>query len=79
MFSISNWYKNIFERLGWTVILSAKGYDNKVAQYRESIDRLLATINHVASEYENHDRKHDLRVMRMNLEALKEFVGSSLK
>ena len=79
MFSINNWYKHLFERLGWTVIMAAKGYNNKVSEYRRSIDRLLATIDHAASEYMNHDRIHDLRVMRMNVEALKEFVGASLK
>ena len=51
----------------------------KVADYKKSINHLLASIKRVSSEYEEHDRKHDLAVLLMLIECLKGFVAKSLQ
>jgi len=75
---VSYWYKDVMERLGWTIIAKAKGYNDKVVAYKNSIRRLLATIDSITEEYENHNRKHDLNVMRMNVNELQRFVTKNL-
>ena len=74
MKGIQMWYRALFEKLGWMVLADAKGYNDKIEQYKRSISRLLKTIEHVMSEYENHDRIHDLKVLYMNTEVLHECV-----
>ena len=78
MKGIHHWHIRTFEKLGWMVLAKAKGYDYKVEAYKKSIDHLLKTINHVEAEYENHNRKHDLNVLRMNVECLRDYVRKHL-
>jgi hypothetical protein len=72
MHGINHWYKHVFEQLGWMILAKAKGYDTKIAAYKMSVTNLIATIKHVMTEYENNDRKHDLRVILMHTELLRE-------
>lgn len=78
MKGIHGWYEAEFEKLGWMVLAKAKGYTEKIRAYKKAIDHLLKTIEHVMEEYENANRKHDLRVVHMNTMALKEFVSKHL-
>lgn len=78
MKGIHHWHTRMFEKLGWMVLAKEKGYGFKVDTYRKSIDHLIKTIDHVAAEYENHNRKHDLRVLRMNVVCLQDFVRKHL-
>ena len=71
---LHKWHNAEFEKLGWMILAQAKGYNDKISQYKKSIVNLIRSIKHVSSEYENHNRKHDLRVLLMNAEVLKEFV-----
>jgi archaellum component FlaC len=78
MHGLIKWHTHIFEKLGWMVLAKAKGYGYKVSDYKKGINHLIETIKHVKSEYENHNRKHDLNVLLMNTEALKDFVNKHL-
>ena len=60
------------------VLIKAKGYNDKVRVYKHSIKTYLDTARHVLSEYESQNRKHDINVLIMNVEALKQFVDSNL-
>jgi len=72
------WHKHVFEHLGWMVLAKAKGYDLKVKAYKMSVNHLVESIKHVMGEYEDHDRKHDLKVLLMNVELLKEKMNNIL-
>ena len=76
--SISHWYKKVFDRLGWTVLAAAQGYNYRVTAYKKSVENLLKTIDHVAAEYEDHNRLHDLKVMKMHVEVLHDYVEKHL-
>ncbi len=73
-----NWHTRMFEKLGWMVLAKEKGYGYKIDTYKKSIDHLLKTIDHVSAEYVNQNRKHDLNVLRMNVECLQAFVEKHL-
>jgi archaellum component FlaC len=74
-YGLQKWHNAMFEKLGWMVLAQAKGYDDKVVQYKNSIDHLIETIKHVMKEYEDHNRKHDLNVLLMNAEVLREHAA----
>lgn len=68
------WYEAKFEKLGWMVLAKEKGYDYKIESYKMGLEDLLKSIEHVMAEYEEEDRKHDLRVLHMNAKCLHDFV-----
>jgi len=74
MSGLTHWHKHVFEHLGWMLLAKAKGMDAKVKAYKMSVDNLVLSIKHVMGEYENHDRKHDLKVMLMQVELLQRNV-----
>ncbi len=74
----NKWFEHMFEKLGWMVLAKAKGYDEKVNQYKEGVHRLVETIQHLKSEYENHNRKHDLNVLLTEAKVLQDFVKKHL-
>lgn len=78
MQGVQKWYVAEYEKLGWMVLAKAKGMGHKITEYKASIKRLHETINHLISEYHNSDRKHDLNVLRMNVEVLTDFVRANL-
>lgn len=71
---LHHWYKCMFEKMGWMVLAKAKGYDYKIDNYKKSIANLIKSIKHVMAEYENKNRKHDLKVLLMNTEVLQAYV-----
>jgi hypothetical protein len=76
--SLQGWYKYLFEKLGWIVEAKAMGRTGKVAEYKRSIRRFLETVKHVHDEYEGHNNKHDLNVIRMKVEVLQAYVEKHL-
>jgi hypothetical protein len=76
--ALHEWHKKMFEELGWMVLLKAKGFDYKITVYKKGIDHLLKAIDHLMKEYEDHNRKHDLNVLRMNVMVLREFAMKHL-
>lgn len=78
MHGLHHWYSCEFEKLGWMVLAKAKGYDYKIANYKRTIKHLLASIEHVMSEYKDPDNKHDLKVLHMNTMCLWGFVSKHI-
>ena len=78
-YGLQKWHNAMFEKLGWMVLAKAKGYNDKITQYKHSIQDLIDSIKHVMGEYENHNRKHDLVVLLMNVQVLKEHVAKDFK
>jgi hypothetical protein len=76
--ALNHWYKSLAEKLGWIILSQAKGLEYKVTAYKKSIDHFLRSAKHVSTEYENHNRKHDINVMILNIEVLRDFVNKKL-
>lgn len=71
---LERWHDSLFEKVGYMVLAKAKGRTQKIISFKASIDYFLKSVDHVMSEYENHNKKHDLNVLKMNMLELKEFV-----
>jgi hypothetical protein len=72
---LHRWHKDMFEKLGWMVLAKAKGMDYKITVYKKCINNLINSIKHVSAEYKDPDRKHDLNVLLMQVECLKDTVS----
>ena len=68
---LEGWRSHVFTHLGWMILAKAAGNTTRVKAYKESVIHLLESIRHVMREYENHDRKHDLKILLMEVELLK--------
>ena len=71
---IEEWYSHIFKHLGWIVLAAGKGNTKKVDAYKHSLEQFVEVVDHVASEYEDPDRLHDMNVMKMHVEYLLSFL-----
>jgi hypothetical protein len=60
------------------ILAKAKGMDMKVRAYKQSVENLCRSLKHVMSEYENNDKKHDLKIMLMHVELLQRKMGKLL-
>jgi hypothetical protein len=75
---LQGWYQYLFEKLGWIVEAKAMGNTGKIAEYKRSIRRFLEVVKHVHNEYEGHNNKHDLNVLRMKVEVLQDYVNKHI-
>ena len=71
---LEKWHRAEFEKLGSMVLAQARGYNDKIVQYKKSIIHLHNSIKKAIGEFEDHNRKRDLHILMMNTEVLKEFV-----
>ena len=75
---LHHWHKSMFEKLGWMVLAKAKGYGYKIVDYKKSLKHLKDSIEHVMREYTESDRKHDLKVLHMQVCCLIDYVNKHL-
>ena len=78
MNGLQHWHDYAFEKLGWMVLMKAKGYNSKIVEYKKMLAHLLKSLEHVRAEYHNANRKHDLNVLHMNVIELHHFVMKHL-
>jgi hypothetical protein len=76
---VHEWYRMVFERLGYMVIAKAKGWNTKIAEYKRSITHLIKTIEQLKTEYEDRNRVHDMNVLLMNVKVLKTHVDKDFR
>ena len=64
------WYHTVFEKLGWMLLAKDHGFDDKIAVYKKSIQRLKEGILKKHKEMEDPDKRRDLEIMLRNVEIL---------
>ena len=65
-----HWYHSMFETLGWMILAKDHGFEDKIATYKKSIQRLKEGIEKKLREIENNDKRQDLEIMLRNVELL---------
>ena len=68
---IYEWYKHLFEHLGWMILAKQRGYHDKLFEYKNSIQRLLEAIEHRSKMLHDKDIKKDFEILHDNLSVLK--------
>ena len=71
---LHEWYEAMFEKLGWMLLANRNGWHDKVATYKNSVNRLCMAIERKIKEVREADRKDDLTIMWENVMVLKEHV-----
>jgi len=65
---LQQWYKSVFEKLGWMILAKKNGWYDTIEAYRHSIRRLKHAIEHNMKHHtRDHDRKEDLQIMCNNV------------
>ena len=74
-YGLQEWYKMKFEKLGWMILAKERGMEDKVMEYKNSLNRLEKSIEHKLKYHtKDVDRKDDLKIMLENVAILKEHV-----
>jgi hypothetical protein len=72
---LQEWYKMKFEKLGWMILAKNRGMNDKVMEYKNSVNRLEKAIEHKLKYHtRDGDRKDDLLIMMDNVEILKNHI-----
>ena len=76
---LNNWYKEMFEKLGWMVL--AKSYGNmndKLVSYKKTLLRLEEKLQCKINSVMDVDRKNDLIIMLKNVIILRAHAQKDL-
>jgi hypothetical protein len=75
---LQHWFEETCDKLGWVVLGKGRGYDHKVDAYRNTLENIRDSVEHVIKDYQDPDRKHDLKVLHSHVCYLIEFVKKHL-
>jgi len=75
MHGLQEWYRAMFEKLGWMIIAKHKKYNSKITAYKNAIKLLKMELEEKIEQVENHDKKTDLKIMHYNVCLLMEHVN----
>lgn len=70
MHGLYQWYKEMFEKLGWMVLAQSRGMTDKIQTYLNSLQRLHMALEQKISKIHDADKKEDLTIMLKNVEEL---------
>jgi hypothetical protein len=67
-------YKAMYEKLGWMLLAQKYNMLDKIAEYKNSIHRIINAMKHKKKHISDCDKKDDLDIMINNLTLLHEHV-----
>lgn len=80
MIGLNGWHKAMFEQLGWMVLAKEKyGLSDKIATYKNSVNRLKEAIECKMTQVHEQDRKDDLQILLDNVIILKAHIDKDFK
>jgi hypothetical protein len=72
---IHRWFEYTFEKLGWMILAKRNGYSDKIMSYKNSVKRLHQAIDAKIKVIKDKDRKHDLTIMKADVDTLLEHIS----
>jgi hypothetical protein len=76
---IQQWYKRVFEQLGWMILAKDRGMTDKLSVYVNSIYRIHIAIHQKIKTTLDKDRIQDLMIMEKNIKVLLTHVQKDFK
>ena len=77
--SMNQWYRAMFQNLGWIVLAKTQGNREKIVAYKSSLQRLSTAINQRLERVHDEDNRDDLLIMKKNIEILVKHVNKEFK
>jgi hypothetical protein len=74
-YGLHKWYNSLFEKVGWMIIASSRGYTEKIKNYKMSLECLRAQLEKKHKKMMDKDKKEDVRIMLINVELLMAHVN----
>ena len=74
-YGLHKWYNSLFEKVGWMIIASSRGYTEKIKNYKLSIECLKDQLSKKHKGMRDKDKKEDLRIMLENTEILMKHIN----
>jgi hypothetical protein len=74
-YGLHKWYNSLFEKVGWMIIASSRGYTEKIKNYKMSLECLRAQLAKKHKKMTDKDKKEDVRIMLINVELLMAHVN----
>jgi predicted ATP-binding protein involved in virulence len=75
---INEWYKRMFERLGWMILAHKRGMTDQTTVYLSTLKRLKMAIEQKIKSTKDSDNKADLKIMWGNVCTLMEHADKDL-
>lgn len=75
---LSHWHKKLFKKLGWMVLSKDHKNTQEISSYKRELIQFMKAANQTIMEYEENDRKHDIKIMMLNVKCLRDFVNKKL-
>jgi len=72
---LHKWYTALFEKAGWMILAKAHGYDEKIRNYKWSIECLIDHLETKHKKMRDKDKKDDLYIMLKNAKLLMEHIS----
>ena len=72
--SLHEWFKRMFEQLGWMILASYRGETDKIETYKRSLIRLKNALEERAKYMNDQDKKQDLMILHRDLMRLMSHV-----
>lgn len=79
MHGLHNWYKSMFEKLGWMILAKHKKYNSKIIGYKSSLKILKSELENKLEHVESHDDIIDLKIMHHDICVLIEHVNKDFR
>jgi len=67
---LQQWYKSVFEKLGWMILAKDRGMTDKITAYVNSLYRIHTAIQQKIQTTSDKDRLQDLSLMEKNIKVL---------
>ena len=76
---IVKWYQAMFEKLGWMILAKEYGMKDKIATYKNSLQRLKEAILKKHEDMSDSDNVKDLEIMLKNVNMLIKHANKDFK
>lgn len=74
-YGLHKWYNALFEKAGWMILASSHGYDEKIKNYKWSVDCLINRLEKKHKGMRDKDKKEDIYIMLKNAKLLQAHVN----
>ena len=74
-YGLHKWYNTLFEKAGWMILAKSHGYNEKLHNYKSSVQYLRDQLVKKHKRMHDKDKKEDLYIMLKNTQILMDHIN----